>query len=284
MPTIIDLNAELSKLTSFCRTPESTTTDRRGSVADLAPYRDGRLLAIKFSGKDHWERHLNGDELIYILDGSAILEMVCDEGQPRCFELRTGTIAVIPQGAWHRFHASVDATELAVTPFPSETIEHDLDDPRMTANEDPGVSCKVPTIVDLHAEMTKLNVFRGRTPRTTFAERKGTAARLADYRDGMLLLSKSEGTGHWETHPDDELVCVLDGVLTVDIVEQDTVRFAELRRGEMIIVPPGEWHRVRSNDAVTVFSATIPGERIDLDIRDPRTMARRTITGAAIHD
>jgi quercetin dioxygenase-like cupin family protein len=76
----------------------------------------------------------------------------------------------------------------------------------------------MPTIFDLNAEAAKLRVFRGRTPQTTFAERKGSAVQLARYRDGMLLLNKSEGKGHWETHPEDELVYVLDGVLTVDIV------------------------------------------------------------------
>ena len=63
MPSIIDLNAELAKLTMFRRTPQSTMADRKGSVAALASYRDGLLFAIKASGKDHWERHLSGDEL-----------------------------------------------------------------------------------------------------------------------------------------------------------------------------------------------------------------------------
>jgi len=135
LPTIIDLNAELAKLTMCRRTPQSTPADRKGSVAELAPYRDGLLLAIKFSGKDHWERHPAGDELIHILDGGATLEMVCDDGPPRCFALRAGMVAVIPRGAWHRFHSSEGATEIAVTPFPGESIELDVDDPRTVGRE-----------------------------------------------------------------------------------------------------------------------------------------------------
>jgi len=131
-PSIIDLNAELAKLTMFRRTPQSTKADRKGSVAQLASYRDGLLLAIKCSGKDHWERHLTGDELIHILDGTAILEIVCDDGPPKSFALRAGTIAVIPQGAWHRFHSSEGATQMAATPSPGDGghIELDVDDPR----------------------------------------------------------------------------------------------------------------------------------------------------------
>ena len=49
-PSIIDLNAELAKLTMFRRTPQATAADRKGSVAQLASYRDGLLLAIKASG------------------------------------------------------------------------------------------------------------------------------------------------------------------------------------------------------------------------------------------
>jgi mannose-6-phosphate isomerase-like protein (cupin superfamily) len=130
MPSIIDLNAELAKLTMFRRSPNSTPADRKGSVARLASYRDGMLLAIKAAGKDHWERHLTGDELIHILDGSATLEIVCDDGPPKSFALAAGMIAVIPQGAWHRFLSPDGNTHVGATPFPGETIEADVDDPR----------------------------------------------------------------------------------------------------------------------------------------------------------
>ena len=133
----------------------------------------------------------------------------------------------------------------------------------------------MPAIIDVNAEAAKLRTFLGRTPQTTFAERKGSAVQLATYRDGMLLLNKSAGKGHWETHPEDELVYVLDGTLTLDIVEHDTVRSFELRAGMMVIVPPGAWHRVHSVDGVTSFSATIPGDHIDLDVDDPRTVERQ---------
>ena len=41
MPSIIDLNAELAKLTMFQRSPQSTPADRKASVARLAAHRDG---------------------------------------------------------------------------------------------------------------------------------------------------------------------------------------------------------------------------------------------------
>ena len=131
-PSIIDLNAELAKLTMFRgRTPQSTMADRKGSGGRLAPYRDGALFATKFAGKGHWAAHLAGDELIHILDGTATLEIVCDDGPPKTFALSTGMIAVNPQGAWHRFQSSEGVTLMTATPLPSEVIELDVDDPRM---------------------------------------------------------------------------------------------------------------------------------------------------------
>jgi mannose-6-phosphate isomerase-like protein (cupin superfamily) len=128
--SVIDLASVLANLTMFRRTPEATAADRRGSVAELDSYRDGLVLAIKASGTDHWERHLTGDELVYLLDGAATLQIVCGDGAPTSCALRAGTVAVIPQGAWHRLLSSAGATQVAVTPFPGETIERDVEDPR----------------------------------------------------------------------------------------------------------------------------------------------------------
>lgn len=135
-PVIIDLTAELAKLTMFRgRTPRSTMADRKGSSARLAAYRDGGLFVTKFAGKGHWEAHLPGDELVYIADGAATLELVCDDGPPKSFALRGGMIAINPRGAWHRFHSADGVTLMTATPFPSETIEDDVDDPRTILSE-----------------------------------------------------------------------------------------------------------------------------------------------------
>jgi quercetin dioxygenase-like cupin family protein len=138
------------------------------------------------------------------------------------------------------------------------------------------VESRMPTIIDLTAEAGKLTMFRGRTPQTTRAERKGTSTQLARYRDGLLLLGKSAGKGHWETHPSDELVWVLDGSTTLDMVEDDgPPRSYTLGAGMMVIVPPGTWHRFHAANGATLMSAVVPGENIDLDIDDPRPVVRQ---------
>src|ERR1700740_289016 len=111
-----------------------------------------------------------------------------------------------------------------------------------------------PTIVDLNAELAKLTMFRGLPPRTTFAERRGSGVVMGPYRDGILFASKIAGTTHWEDHPEDEIVHLLDGENTLNIVCDDgpPQSFA-LRAGMIAIVPKGTWHRFRSPEGGMTF-------------------------------
>jgi mannose-6-phosphate isomerase-like protein (cupin superfamily) len=276
-PSIVDLNAALAKLMMFRRSPHSTAAERKGSVAQLATYRDGLLLAIKASGKDHWERHLAGDELIHILDGTATLEIMCDDGPPKSFALRAGMLAVIPQGAWHRFLSLEGNTHLGATPFPGESIEFDVSDPRTVERRPEGeMESRTPRIVDLNAELAKLTIFRGRTPQSTMAERKGSAARLAPHRDGALTATKFAGKGHWEKHPADELIHILDGTAILEIVCEHGPQSFALRAGRLAVIPQHAWHRFCSSEGVTLMTATpFPSEVIELDVDDPRTIERK---------
>jgi mannose-6-phosphate isomerase-like protein (cupin superfamily) len=270
LPSVIDLDTELAKLTMFRRTPHATREDTKGSVAQLAAYRDGLLLALKSAGTDHWERHLAGDELVHVLDGSTTLEIVCDDGPPKSFTLGAGMIAVIPQGAWHRSHSDGN-THLGLTPFPGEHVEHDVDDPRQDRKPEGTMECREPAIVDLSAEVARLTMFKGRTPRSTMADRQGSATRLAPYRDGALTATKFAGKGHWEKHIADELIHILDGVATLDVAGEGGPQSLALRAGMMTVIPQGTWHRFHSADGVTLMTATpFPSETIDDDLNDPR--------------
>ena len=132
MTTVIDLTAELAKLTLLRgRTPQTTSADRGSSSAQLAPYRDGSVFTSKFSGKGAWERHLKGDELVHILDGSTTLDIVAGDGPPQSFSLRAGMVAIVPQGAWHRFISTDGVTLMTATPLPTDHVRLDIADPRL---------------------------------------------------------------------------------------------------------------------------------------------------------
>jgi quercetin dioxygenase-like cupin family protein len=272
MPTIIDLNAEAAKLTMFRGlTPQTTRAERRGSGTQLGPYRDGILIAGKSAGTSHWETHPE-DELVHVLDGTKTLDIVCDDGPPKSFVLHAGMIAVVPQGAWHRFRSAEGGTTWSAT-LPGDHIELDVDDPR-TAEPKKVITTGTPSIVDLSAELAKLTMFCGRTPQSTMAERKGSAARLASYRDGGLSITKFAGKGHWEAHPaGDELIHVLDGAATLEILGEDGPQSFALRAGMIAVNPRGAWHRFQSSGGVTLMAVTpFPSEVIELDVDDPRTV------------
>jgi len=274
-PTIVDLNAELAKLTMFRGlTPQTTRGERQGSAALLGPYRDGILFAGKSAGTGHWEDHAE-DELVHVLDGTKILDIVCDDGPPRSFVVRAGMIVIVPRGAWHRFRSAEGGTSWSAT-LPGDHIELDVDDPR-AAEPQKVTATGSPNIVDLNAELAKLTMFRGRTPQSTMADRKGSAARLASYRDGGLSITKFAGKGHWERHlPGDELIHVVDGTATLEIVCDDgPPKSFTLGAGMIAVNPQGAWHRFQSSHGVTLMTLTpSPSEVVELDIDDPRTVAR----------
>ena len=274
-PTIVDLNAELAKLTMFRGlTPQTTRGERQGSAALLGPYRDGILFAGKSAGTGHWEDHAE-DELVHVLDGTKILDIVCDDGPPRSFVVSAGMIAIVPRGAWHRFRSAEGGTSWSAT-LPGDHIESDVDDPR-TAEPKKVIATGTPSIIDLNAELAKLTMFRGRTPQSTMADRKGSAVRLASYRDGGLSITKFAGKGHWERHlPGDELIHVLEGAATLEIVCDDgPPQSLALSAGMIAVNPQGVWHRFQSSHGLTLMTLTpSPSEVVELDIDDPRTVAR----------
>ena len=274
-PTIVDLNAELAKLTMFRGlTPWTKRSERRGSATLLGPYRDGILIAGKNAGTSHWEDHAE-DELVHMLDGTKTLDIVCDDGPPKSFVVQAGMIAVVPKGTWHRFRSAEGGTSWSAT-LPGDHIESDVDDPR-TAEPNRAMPSGTPSIIDLNAELAKLTMFCGRTPQSTTADRKGSAARLATYRDGGLSLTKFAGKGHWEAHlAGDELIHVLDGAATLEILGEDGPQSFALRAGMIAVNPQGAWHRFQSSEGVTLLAATpFPSEVIELDVDDPRTVERK---------
>jgi len=103
--TILDITAEFAKLKMLRgRTPETPEAERQGAFARLAPYRDSAINVAKFSGEGPWERHVNGDEIVQVVDGSTTFHIMTDDG-PQSHVLKAGMVVIVPQGKWHRFEA-----------------------------------------------------------------------------------------------------------------------------------------------------------------------------------
>jgi mannose-6-phosphate isomerase-like protein (cupin superfamily) len=130
MPTILDLNAEFAKLKMLRgRTPETPEAEREGAFARLAPYRDSAINVAKFSGQGPWERHINGDEIVQVVDGTTTLHIMFEDG-PQSFALKAGMVVIVPQGNWHRFEAPDGVSLMTTTPQPTQHLTFAIDDPR----------------------------------------------------------------------------------------------------------------------------------------------------------
>ena len=80
----------------------TSEADAQAAFATLAPFRGGGIFAGSFSGESPWERHVNGDELVHILDGATTVTIIIDN-EPRVFEMSAGMLVVVPQGCCTAF-------------------------------------------------------------------------------------------------------------------------------------------------------------------------------------
>jgi quercetin dioxygenase-like cupin family protein len=266
MLTIVDLNAEAEKLrTLHGVSPQATPARRAGGIAQLGTYRGGLLLLSTGTSPGdwgHWEVHPE-DELICRLDGTRTLEIVCDDGPPRSFELRAGTIAVVPQGAWHRFHAVGYALGWSDV-IPGPHCELDVPDPRPHVSEQSRFAYRSPSIIDLRRELATLT--------------KGSVAELAPYRDGRLLAVKASGKGYWRRHlGGEEIIHVLDGTASLELAADDgPPKSFPLRAGTMAVIPQGAWRRLVSPEGCTHIAVTPRGgETVEREVDDPRAAATK---------
>jgi mannose-6-phosphate isomerase-like protein (cupin superfamily) len=130
------------------------------------------------------------------------------------------------------------------------------------------------TVLDLNAELAKLEMLRGRTPEMPEAERRRAFARLAPYRDSAINLAKFSGEGPWERHPNgDEIVQVVDGAATFHIMTEAGHETHALAAGMLVIVPQCAWHRFASPDGVTLMTTTPqPTQHLEFAIDDPPSL------------
>ena len=76
----------------------------------------GRLLTVLTMNADwtNWEMHPVGDELLFMLEGSATFRLDLRDGV-REVALNAGRLLVIPRGVWHTAKLSGPARLLAIT-------------------------------------------------------------------------------------------------------------------------------------------------------------------------
>ena len=128
MVKTIDLRRDLCGLVKLeGRGAHTTEAEAQASFASLMPFRDGGLFAAHFSGSSGWEKHPKGDEIVQILEGETLLEIIVDD-EIECHRLNAGMLLVVPRDCWHRFTSESGVKVMTATPQPTEHLH--VDDPR----------------------------------------------------------------------------------------------------------------------------------------------------------
>ncbi len=118
--TPISITAEFSRLKFLAnRTPETSDEEAEGAFAMLSEYRDGAVFIGHYAGNSKWERHSNGDEIVFVVEGeTTLILLVKDKEIPNT--LGQGELLVVPKNTWHRFETSKAVKIMSVTPQPTD--------------------------------------------------------------------------------------------------------------------------------------------------------------------
>ena len=111
------------------------------------------------------------------------------------------------------------------------------------------------------------------TEATTEADASAAFPRLAPFNQGGIFAGRFSGETPWACHPGgDELLYILDGVVEVTVLGDSGAEVTTARRGQIVVVPQGSWHKQRPLPEVTLLTATPTPSRIS-DAADPRQVA-----------
>jgi mannose-6-phosphate isomerase-like protein (cupin superfamily) len=108
---------------------------------------------------------------------------------------------------------------------------------------------------------------------------------LAPFNDAAFGIYRADrgDASNWELHPDtDELLMVLRGSVTVEILTGTDRHRLPLSAGQFTIVPKGHWHRhIAAREVVEMFYT--PGASVHSDADDPRTAPSTTTAEPGIN-
>jgi mannose-6-phosphate isomerase-like protein (cupin superfamily) len=110
-----------SDLSATLLAVDETFWEHRSDQAEMA---DGRVLIVIDCEETwgRWERHPDGEELVYAVSGNVTFHLEDADGSRR-MDLREGEGGLVPKGTWHRAEIHHPARVLFVTPTPART-EH----------------------------------------------------------------------------------------------------------------------------------------------------------------
>lgn len=95
----------------------------------LASFDEGGVTVGRFAGRTPWERHVDSDEFLLVLDGEVQITLLTDDDAVDV-TVAAGSIFVVPRGLWHRQLPQSVATVLSLIPTDHGPVSF-ADDPRV---------------------------------------------------------------------------------------------------------------------------------------------------------
>jgi PhnB protein len=254
------------------------------SMRFLDSMNDNHLLVVsRGDQRTHWERHLGGDEMIYVMDGETEIVTLTDGG-PVESTIHAGSMFICPEGLWHRLTPRPFVSAFYLTPRRTEGSA--AKDPRPRSERVARRPVRRSTAAklqehDLHAalrEVPHLNI----TADTTGEDADAAVRTVAKIGNLTLGVMSYTGQTPWERHPDgDELLLALDGEVEVTTLTDDGPATRKLRAGEAFVCPQGLWHRQFAEKSVSMLYGTPTDANENSDADDPRAVAEKVAAPAA---
>jgi mannose-6-phosphate isomerase-like protein (cupin superfamily) len=107
-------------------------------ASDSQQLSQGRTLSVfdYTTTWTYWERHPEGDELVYLLSGDVDV-LLDDDTEQRAVRLGNGSAAIVPAGTWHRAIIRAPSRLLFITPTPARTQQRPVERDHEAASTPP---------------------------------------------------------------------------------------------------------------------------------------------------
>jgi PhnB protein len=280
------------RLEQLAEQPNFIVHDVRAALSDLPDMsmrfldsmNDNHLLVVsRGDQRTHWERHLGGDEMIYVMDGETDIVTLTDGG-PVESTIHAGSMFICPEGLWHRLTPRPFVSAVYLTPRRTEGSA--AKDPRLKSERVANRPVRRSTAAklqehDLRAalrEVPHLNI----TADTTGEDANAAVRNVAKIGNLTLGVMSYTGLTPWERHPDgDELLLALDGEVEVTTLTDDGPVTRKLRAGDAFVCPRGFWHRQFAEKSVSMLYGTPIDTSENSVADDPRVVAEKVAAPAA---
>jgi uncharacterized cupin superfamily protein len=124
-----DIQAALASAPEINLDAHPTPDQLRAAFPRLASFDKGEITVGRFSGRSPWERHVDSDEFLHVLDGEVEITLLTDDDSIHV-TVSAGSIFVIPRGLWHRQVPRPVATVLSLIPTDHGSVSF-AEDPRV---------------------------------------------------------------------------------------------------------------------------------------------------------